>query len=165
MKDPAAEIRQEMLALLPRLRRFARGLTGHAADADDLVQDTVERALRRLSTFEAGTRLDSWMYRIAQNLWIDRRRAAKVRNAVSADGEVEQVAGPGGEVAAMAHLEVGRLGKAMADLPDDQRAAVSLVLIEGLSYREASAVLGVPEGTLTSRLSRGRAALAAAVMG
>ena len=165
MKEPTAAIRQEMLALLPRLRRFARGLTGHAADADDLVQDTVERALRRLSTFETGTRLDSWMYRIAQNLWIDRRRAAKVRRAVAGEGEVEQVAGPGGEAAAMAHLEVGRLGRAMAELPDDQRAAVSLVLIEGLSYREASAVLGVPEGTLTSRLSRGRAALAAAVMG
>ena len=165
MKDPAAAIRQEMLALLPRLRRFARGLTGHAADADDLVQDTVERALKRLSTFEAGTRLDSWMYRIAQNLWIDRRRAARVRGNVMSDAEVEHVPGPGGEAAAVAHLEVGRLSKALAALPEEQRSAVALVLIEGLSYREASAVLDVPEGTLTSRLSRGRAALAAAVMG
>lgn len=165
MTDPAAALRQEMLALLPRLRRFARSLTANAADADDLVQDTVERALKRLSTFEAGTRLDSWMYRIAQNLWIDRRRSAKVRGAVSGDDQMEHIAGPGGVSAAEAHIEVGRLGRAMAELPDEQRAAVSLVLIEGLSYRDASAVLGVPQGTLTSRLARGRAALAAAVMG
>jgi RNA polymerase sigma-70 factor (ECF subfamily) len=165
MTDPAAALRQEMLALLPRLRRFARSLTANPADADDLVQDTVERALKRLSTFEMGTRLDSWMYRIAQNLWIDRRRAARVRDAVSGEGELEHVAGAGGEAAAEAHIEVGRLAVAMKALPDDQRAAVSLVLIEGLSYRDASAVLGVPQGTLTSRLARGRAALAAAVMG
>lgn len=165
MKDPADALRQEMLALLPRLRRFARSLTANPADADDLVQDTVERALKRLSTFETGTRLDSWMYRIAQNLWIDRRRAAKVRDAVSGEGELERIAGPGGESAAEAHIEMGRLQTAMAALPDEQRAAVSLVLIEGLSYRDASEALGVPQGTLTSRLARGRAALAAAVLG
>ena len=165
MTDPADALRQEMLALLPRLRRFARSLTANPSDADDLVQDTVERALKRLSTFEAGTRLDSWMYKIAQNLWIDRRRSAQVRTAVSGDGQIEHVAGPGGVAAAEAHIEVGRLGRAMAALPDEQRAAVSLVLIEGLSYRDAATVLGVPQGTLTSRLARGRAALAAAVMG
>lgn len=165
MKDPADALRQEMLALLPRLRRFARSLAASPADADDLVQDTVERALKRLSTFEAGSRLDSWMYRIAQNIWIDRRRAAKVRNAVAGEADLEQIAGTGGVAAAEAHIEIGRLGRAMAALPDDQRAAVSLVLIEGLSYRDASAVLGVPQGTLTSRLARGRAALASAVMG
>ena len=165
MNDPADALRLELLALLPRLRRFARSLAGNPADADDLVQDTVERALKRLSTFETGTRLDSWMYRIAQNIWIDRRRAAKVRDAVSGDGELEHIAGAGGEAAAEAHVEVGRLGRAMAALPDEQRAAVALVLIEGMSYRDASAVLGVPQGTLTSRLARGRAALVQAVMG
>jgi len=165
MKDPADALRQEMLALLPRLRRFARSLAGNPADADDLVQDTVERALKRLSTFEKGTRLDSWMYRIAQNLWIDRRRAAKTRGDAAGDAELEHVAGPGGEAAAEAHIAVGRLGAALAALPDEQRAAVSLVLIEGLSYRDASSVLGVPQGTLTSRLARGRAALALAVLG
>src|SRR5216110_2554811 len=74
-------IRQDIVALLPRLRRFARALTGNAADADDLVQDTVERALGRLHQWEQGTRLDSWMFRIAKNIWIDKMRAAKVRAA------------------------------------------------------------------------------------
>src|SRR5215472_4740876 len=86
-------LRAEMVALLPRLRRFAVSLTGRAGDADDLVQETVERALRHLHRWEPGTRLDSWMFRIAQNLWIDRCRAERVRTTVAGDpAEAEAVA-------------------------------------------------------------------------
>ena len=82
MAAPINTIRNQMTALLPRLRRFALSLTGDATDADDLVQDTVERALRNLQRWEDGTRLDSWMFRIAQNLWIDNVRARRVRASV-----------------------------------------------------------------------------------
>ncbi len=158
-------IRNEMVATLPRLRRFALSLSGNAGDADDLVQDTVERALRNLHRWQDGTRLDSWMFRIAQNLWIDNRRAAKVRAGVAGDpGQAEHVAVDGARDAE-ARLAFAATVAALGDLPDEQRLAVSLVVIEGQSYREAAEALGVPIGTLTSRLARARSALALKVFG
>ncbi len=154
----------EMLALLPRLRRFALALTGRAAEADDLVQDTIERALRSLHQFTPGTRMDSWMFRIAQNLWIDSLRSRKSRGQTVELETAEQVS-VDGRRAAEARLMVTDTARALSSLPEDQRAAVALVLIDGLSYREAADVLQVPIGTLTSRLSRGREALAAQVLG
>src|SRR4029077_17443963 len=79
--------RSQIAALVPRLRRFALSVTGNRSDADDLVQDTLERALRHLDQWQQGTRLDSWMFRIAQNLFIDGRRAARRRRAVFVDSE------------------------------------------------------------------------------
>src|SRR5271154_5851848 len=83
-------IRNQMAALLPRLRRFALSLAGNRADADDLVQDTIERALRNLHQWQEGTRLDSWMFRIAQNLWIDQTRARRVRALVAHDPDAAE---------------------------------------------------------------------------
>ncbi len=159
-------IRNQMVALLPRLRRFALSLTCNSADADDLVQDTVERALVNLHRWERGTRLDSWMFRIAQNHFIDGMRARKRARAVvseSLDG-AENVSFDGAR-AAESRIAFTDMCKALGELPEDQRSAVALVLIDGMSYRDAADVLGVPIGTLTSRLSRAREALAARVLG
>src|SRR5262249_1362122 len=127
-------IRQDIVALLPRLRRFARSLCGNPTDADDLVQDTVERALARLHQWEQGTRLDSWMFRIAKNIWIDKVRAAKVRSAVPLDETVHSFASDGARDADM-RLAMADAARAFAHLPEEQRLAVALVAIDGMSYR------------------------------
>lgn len=149
---------REMIANLPRLRSLARALTRSHADADDLVQLTLERALRRRETWTPGTRQDSWMFRILRNIWIDESRARQRRSLVLLDGEAPDV-GDRGAAAIEDHLAVADLGRAMEQLPDEQRIAVALVLVDGLSYKEAAEILGVPQGTLTSRLARARAAL------
>ena len=150
---------EELIELLPRLRRFARGLTRGVNDADDLCQAAIERALKSRDQWQQGTRLDSWMYRITRNLWIDERRAA-ARRGVHApiDEAAVQVEGDGA-----AEVEAGALrgdvDSAMMRLPDEQREAVMLVLVEGYAYREAAEILEVPIGTVTSRLARGRETL------
>lgn len=165
MSLAAEDTRSQMLALLPRLRRFALALTGHAADADDLLQDTVERALANLSKWRPGTRMDSWLYRIAQNLWIDRVRARRVRRPLA--GALDEAAAPpfDGERAAHAHLTLKRTLEALQALPPEQRAVAALVLIEGVAYREAALILDLPIGTVTSRLARARETLACRVLG
>lgn len=153
-----------MVAILPRLRRFATALTGNFADADDLVQDTVERSLRHLHQWQSGTRLDSWMYRIAQNLWIDTVRARRSQPTVNIDPpETAQIAD--GVRLVEAKLTFAQTCRALDELPDDQRAVVALVLIEGVSYRDAAEILQVPIGTVTSRLARARHALSVRVFG
>jgi RNA polymerase sigma-70 factor, ECF subfamily len=153
------QLRSEIAAMLPRLRRFARALTGQQADADDIVQIAIERALMRLDQFQPGTRLESWLLAIVRNAWIDEARARQRRAKVFADAELGERVGDGGEAAAHAKLEALEVREAMQSLPEEQREAVALVCVEGLAYREAADVLGVPIGTLTSRLARGREAL------
>lgn len=154
-------VRRELVALLPRLRRFARSLTRSADEADDLVQTALERALRSLESWQPGTRLDAWMFRIMKNAWIDEVRSRTVRTRVFAPEEAGAGVGSDGAAQMETHLEAQRVRAAMEELPDEQRIAVALVLIEGLSYREAADLLEVPIGTLTSRLARGRAAIEA----
>ncbi|QDX25189.1 sigma-70 family RNA polymerase sigma factor [Sphingomonas suaedae] len=149
----------ELLGHLPRLRRFAHSLARNAADADDLLQASVERALAKRDQWEAGTRLDSWMYRMMRNLWIDTVRAETRRGETFVPPEAgEFVGAPGGQEMT---VELGRVGAAMHMLPPEQREAVALVVIEGFAYKEAAEILDVPMGTLTSRLVRGREALMA----
>ena len=152
-----AAFENEMLALLPRLRRFARALARDAADADDLCQLTVEKALLARGSWQPGTRLDSWMYRIMRNAWIDTARARGRASETFVDAEAG--AGIGGDGGAEASFALGEVDAAMRRLPYEQREAVALVLVEGLAYKEAAAVLDIPMGTLTSRLVRGRQAL------
>jgi RNA polymerase sigma-70 factor, ECF subfamily len=148
-------LRDELVELLPRLRRFARSLAGNMSDADDLVQIAIERGLARSDQLRDGAPLAGWMFGILRNAWIDEARARARRHRVFAPEELgEQVADP-----SSAHAEVLPVQQAMERLPDDQREVVSLVLIEGLSYREAADIVGVPVGTVTSRLARGREAL------
>ncbi|HEX2561062.1 RNA polymerase sigma factor [Phenylobacterium sp.] len=152
---------REMVELLPRLRRLARAVARDPADADDLVQLTVERALSRAGQWTPGTRLDSWMFRIMKNAWIDEHRARGRRGQVLAPEEEGLAVGDAGAEAAEMRLQAAEVRREMARLPDDQRLAVALVLVDGLSYREAADILEIPMGTLTSRLVRGRTALLA----
>jgi len=154
-------VRRELIALLPRLRRFARALTRNADEADDLVQTAIEKALKNLGGWTAGTRLDSWMFRIMKNCWIDEVRSRAVRAKVLAPEEAAAGVGADGAAAMELHLEAQAVRAAMDELPEEQRLAVALVLVEGFSYREAADLLDVPMGTLTSRLARGRAAIEA----
>ena len=158
-------IQRQIVDLLPRLRRLARVLAGQPADADDLVQQTVERALAARGQWRPGTRLDSWMFRIMKNAWIDETRVRRRRGAVLAPEEEGENVGGASARAAEARLEPAEVERAIARLPQEQRLAVALVLVEGLSYKEAAEVLGVPQGTLTSRLGRGRQALLAELEG
>ncbi len=154
-KGTAENVRQEIVAMLPRLRRFARTLTRNSHDADDVVQIAVERALTRLGQWQRDKRLDGWMFTIVKNAWIDEIRSRKRHDEVLlADEAAATQQDPQDALSIRA---------ALSRLPDEQRLAVSLVLIEGLSYKEAAEVLDVPIGTLTSRLARGRAALQAAL--
>lgn len=157
---PIEQIRQQVIALLPRLRRFARTITRDVHDADDLVQISIERALLRYEQWRPESRFESWMFGIMRNAWIDEVRARGRRDRVFAPPEAGENVGDGADEAQLRLLSVQ---KALAGLPEDQRMAVALVLIEGLSYKEAADVLEVPIGTVTSRLARGREALQASL--
>lgn len=157
-------IEEEMLALLPQLRKFAYALTGAWPDADDLVQATCIRAIERIDQWEVGTRLDSWMYRIAQNLHLnairkDRHRASHLREIASADQAGVAPDRPEDR------LMLQDLGDAIGRLPSEQRAILLLITVEGRSYQEVSDLMGLSPGTVASRLSRARTTLAAMLEG
>jgi RNA polymerase sigma-70 factor, ECF subfamily len=149
-------VHEQLVALVPRLRRFARNLVRNHDDADDVVQIALERALKNWSQWRTDARLDGWLFKIIRNAWIDEVRSRKRSNQVFVAEEA------GEEVGSNVMEQAGNamsVQSAMARLPEDQRTAVSLVLVEGLSYKEAADVLDIPIGTLTSRLARARAAL------
>ncbi len=153
------DLSDKLVELIPRMRRFAAGLSGGADAGDELVQLACERLLRKQATLRPDTRLDSWLYRVIRNLHIDgiRARAARERNL----HEVAYVAQLGREADDTLDkvVQVNEVEKAMRDLSAEHRAVLMLVCVEGLSYREASEVLEVPMGTVTSRLVRARGAL------
>jgi RNA polymerase sigma-70 factor, ECF subfamily len=154
--ETSQNIHEDIVLLLPRLRRFARNLVRNPHDADDVVQVAVERALLRSDQWRRDARLDSWMFKIVRNAWIDEVRSRGRRDKVFLAEEAGENVGTEpieNEITSMS------IQAAMAQLPEEQRTAVSLVLIEGLPYKEAAEVLEVPIGTLTSRLARGREAL------
>jgi RNA polymerase sigma factor (sigma-70 family) len=148
-------LKQEVVALIPRLRRFARSLTRHVHDADDLVQLALERALVKLDAWQRGSRLDSWLFTIIRNAWIDELRSRARRDEVSTVDEFAELAA----APASGSEDAIAIQRAMARLPEEQRSAIMLVLVEGFPYKEAATVLDIPIGTLTSRLARGREAL------
>jgi RNA polymerase sigma-70 factor (ECF subfamily) len=157
--DRSLSFEDGLAALLPRLRRFAHALSRNAADADDLTQATVERAIRSRSQWEPGTRLDSWLYRIMRNLWIDTVRARGRREDLHAPVEEAERIGEDPRDAIEASIDLGKAMAAMQRLPEEQREIVALILIEGFGYRECSEILRLPIGTVSSRLVRGRSAL------
>ncbi|HTZ37020.1 MAG TPA: RNA polymerase sigma factor [Stellaceae bacterium] len=148
----------QLIAMLPRLRRFAAGLTRSASEADDLVQAACERALAREHQFQEGTRFDSWMFRIVQTIWIDQLRAREIRKE---DGDIaEERLGSDEPVRRVeARLALSEVRRAVSLLPPEQRVTLMLVTVEGLSYKQAAEVTGVPVGTIMSRLARARIAL------
>ena len=156
MTSKAVPLHSEIAALLPRLRRFARTIAWQREDADDLVQAGVERALMQAGQFQPGTRLDSWLFRIMKNAWIDEVRSRIRRDRVFAPEEAGEHVG---DDYAEAHQQQMAMRKAISLLSDDHRIVIGLVLVDGLSYKEAADVLDIPMGTLTSRLARAREAL------
>jgi RNA polymerase sigma-70 factor, ECF subfamily len=156
----ASRFSDQLIAVLPRLRRFARGLAGSMVEADDLVQAACERALARRHQFQEGTRFDSWMFRIVQTIWIDQMRARGVRKE-EAELPEERLGSDEAVRRVEARLTLDEVRRAVDRLPPDQRAALLLVTVEGLSYREAAEVVQVPVGTIMSRLARARTALQA----
>jgi len=150
--------RERLLAALPRLRRFARSLTGNGQDGDDLMQNTVERALQR--GWPEGVEPLAWLFKVCKNLWIDELRARSVRVKAAQTRELDDEPAISGEDVAIAELGLREVERALDALPAEQRAVLALVAVEGLSYREAADVLETPIGTVMSRLARARAALA-----
>lgn len=149
--------RDELMEHIPRLRRYALALIHNRELADDLVQDTLERALGRLHQFEAGTDLRAWLFTVMHNVFASQtRRAASRAHYVEADeqqlGQAE-FAVPGGQLRS---LEMRDLDYALQRLPAEQREVVLLVGLEEMSYADVALTLGVPIGTVMSRLSRGR---------
>jgi RNA polymerase sigma-70 factor (ECF subfamily) len=156
---------RDIVALLPRLRRFAAGLTGSVTEGDDVVQTACLRALERCHQWEAGTRLDSWMFRIIRNLWLDRGKSAWNRLVRSDPDALAEIAdhSVGREIELRDELAAARA--AIAALPDAQREVLLLVTVEGLTYEAAADLLDVPLGTVMSRLARARVAVARRVRG
>ena len=159
------EFQSDLVALVPRLRRFAFALCGQQDVADDLVQSACEKALKSQDKFTPGTRLDSWMYRIVQNLWFDQTRRNRTQGTKVDPDDIaisdEGVAARRPEARDM----LDTIRSAIRDLPEDQRVVLALVAIEGRSYKETAESLNVPVGTVMSRLSRARTKLATYIDG
>ncbi|MBI2358670.1 MAG: RNA polymerase sigma factor [Deltaproteobacteria bacterium] len=144
---------EEITACIPRLRRYARALTGNRDSADDLVQDTLERAWSRFHLWRHGSDLRAWLFTIMHNLFINHTRR---RNRESEIPPEDKVSGIPLNPPLDALVELKQLDKALRHLPDEQREVVLLVGLEQMSYHEVARVLGIPVGTVMSRLSRGR---------
>ena len=154
------KIREQIVELIPRLRRFSYALTGNMHDADDLTQSGIERALGNLESWQEGTRLDSWLFRIINNLWIDQLRSRKSKGYAVDLEEAGELQGEDGRDVTESKLMLRQTRRAILQLPEEQRNVVTLVLIDGLSYQQAADILDVPTGTIMSRLARARKTLA-----
>jgi RNA polymerase sigma-70 factor (ECF subfamily) len=150
---------EDLVALLPNLRRFALSLCRRPDVADDLVQITAERAFAARDRFDPTTRLDAWLFRILRNAWIDHTRRTVTQGTTVDIADMPEAVVVDGVRETEAHLMLKRTWAAMAELPEDQREVMMLVCVDELSYREAAEVIGVPIGTVMSRLARARLAL------
>jgi RNA polymerase sigma-70 factor (ECF subfamily) len=158
-------IASEMIAVLPRLRRFAYALTRSQAEADDLAQSTLERAIRSIDSWQAGTRMDSWLFAIARNLNLNNLRARRIRGEDREPMLLDDHLSVDGVAETEARLTFEAVGAFVDRLPEEQRSVLILNTIEGLSYKEIAAALDLPVGTVTSRIARARIALRAFVNG
>jgi RNA polymerase sigma factor (sigma-70 family) len=151
---------QRLVELIPRLRRYARALVGDRATADDLVQDTLERAWAKLHLYRRGTDLRAWLFTVMHNVHVNRVRASRVTDPL--EDEMPELAqrAPQGDT-----LLVRDLDRAIVRLPTEQRAVLLLVTLEEMSYDEVARTLGIPIGTVMSRLSRAREKLRAMMLG
>jgi RNA polymerase sigma factor (sigma-70 family) len=149
-------MKKELTALMPMLRRFAYSLTGSRHDADDLLQNTIERLLTK--GVPEDVELAKWAFRVCRNIWIDEYRARKIRNNAAQLPELEEPT-VDGENAIYNEITLGEVNNAMDKLPDDQRSIIALVAVQGMSYKEVAETLSIPLGTVMSRLARARIAL------
>lgn len=150
------EFSAQVVQHIPRLRRYARALTGERVAADDLVQDTLERAWSKLHLWRLGSDMRAWLFTIMHNVFINQVRGRSAEQTVSMDDEMTEFPDRAGQSDA---LEIRDLDAALRRLPDEQREVLLLVGLEQLSYAEAAKALGIPIGTVMSRLSRARARL------
>jgi RNA polymerase sigma factor (sigma-70 family) len=150
---------ESIVELIPRLRRYARALAGDRIAADDLVQDTLERAWSKLHLYRRGTDLRAWLFTVMHNVYVNQLRA--LRPAASFDEEMPELALP----ARTDTLELRDLDAAIRRLPPDQREVLLLVALEEMSYEEAASALGIPIGTVMSRLARAREKLRSMLSG
>lgn len=157
-----AQEEADIVACIPSLRRYARGLTSDRERADDLVQDTLERAWGRFALWQRRGEVRAWMFGIMHNLFIDRLRTQRSSPEQSAG---DALAESSDRATQSDRLEVRDLDRALQRLTPEQRAVLLLVGVEGMSYQEVAGVLGVPTGTVMSRLSRGRERLRAELEG
>ena len=142
---------------VPALRRYARALTRNADRADDLVQDCLERAIRKRGLWTPTGTLRGWLFRILLNLWRNDARTQRRRGEhVPIDGLLVEPSTPAPQ---LGRIALGEMSRAIDQLPGDQREALLLVVLEGSTYEQAATILGIPMGTLMSRLGRARAAL------
>jgi RNA polymerase sigma factor (sigma-70 family) len=149
-------MKKELTALMPMLRRFAYSLTGSPHDADDLLQNTIERLLSK--GVPDDVELAKWAFRVCRNIWIDEYRARKIRNNAAQLPELEEPT-VDGENVIYNEITLGEVNHAMDKLPDDQRSIIALVAVQGMSYKEVAETLSIPMGTVMSRLARARIAL------
>lgn len=159
------ELGYRIVALLPRLRGFARALARSHDAADDLVQATCEKALRHAESWTPGTKLDSWLFAIMRNHWIDTVRGNRPQLPIDAAEIADRLPVEDGRQTAGARLMLADVRAIANQLPDEQRLVLMLVCVEEMSYRETAEMLDVPIGTVMSRLARARAALVAAMNG
>jgi len=158
MESNNSKSKQEMLDALPHVRRFAISLSRSRFDGDDLLQSTVERVLKKGVPENVDMR--KWMFRVCKNIWIDEIRARKVRRRAAEGQDITIHNRPESEVEIMDKLKLAQVKTAMDNLPDDQRVTLSLVAIEGYSYKDTAEILETPIGTVMSRLARARKNLA-----
>jgi len=153
-------IKAELVALVPRLRRFAYAISGNREEGDDIVQSACLKALSRLDQYQPGTRLDSWMFRIIQTTYLDTVRTRSRRGPHAGEEALDHLSDNGRDAGQTEdRLMLAKVQQGIASLPDDQRVVLVLIAIEGFSYKEAASVLSVPIGTVMSRLARARAKL------
>lgn len=152
-----------IVAILPRLRGFARALARSHDAADDLVQATCEKALRHSASWTPGTKLDAWLFRIMRNHWIDTVRRNRPEVPVDGEDMAETLPSEDGRRTAEARLMLADVRRIANALPDEQRMVLLLVCVEEMSYRETAEMLDLPIGTVMSRLSRARGAIVAAL--
>ncbi len=151
------DLHRSIEAEIPRLRRYARALARDVAAADDLVQDCLTRALGKLHLWQEGTDLRAWLFTILHNQYVNHVRRSVREGAAAGLSETEPMLTRAPQQGK--RLELRDLERAMAKLPEEQRSVILLVGLEGMRYEEVAEVLGVPVGTIRSRLSRGREAL------
>ncbi len=151
---------ESIVELIPLLRRYARALAGDRAAADDLVQDTLERAWSKFHLYRRGTDLRAWLFTVMHNVYVNQLRAA--RPGVPLENEMPELARPAGEADA---LVLRDLERAIRRLPAEQREVLLLVALEDMSYGAAARALDIPIGTVMSRLSRAREKLRATLAG
>jgi RNA polymerase sigma-70 factor (ECF subfamily) len=156
MTNDMPTVPERLVAFLPNLRRFAISLCRSRELADDLVQAACERAILAADSFAPDSRFDAWMFRILRNLWIDHLRRLKTAGPHDDIDEAHDVSVPSGEAASHARMELSKVTAALQKLPVEQREVLVLVCVEEFSYRDAAEVLGIPIGTVMSRLARAR---------